>query len=72
MAQVKICGLKTGEAIETAIMHGADYIGLVHFAKSPRHVELPRAAELAEWWYPIYMKEKCPGLPNWQSRRGGA
>ncbi len=48
MAQVKICGLKTGEAIETAIMHGADYIGLVHFAKSPRHVELPRAAELAE------------------------
>jgi glycine betaine/proline transport system substrate-binding protein len=18
-----------------------------------------------EWWYPIYMKEKCPGLPDW-------
>jgi len=19
-----------------------------------------------EWWYPAYMKEKCPGLPNWE------
>ena len=19
-----------------------------------------------EWWYPIYMKEVCPGLPNWE------
>lgn len=20
-----------------------------------------------EWWYPSYMKEKCPGLPDWQA-----
>jgi glycine betaine/proline transport system substrate-binding protein len=20
-----------------------------------------------EWWYPIYMKDKCPGLPNWEA-----
>ncbi len=20
-----------------------------------------------EWWYPSYMKEKCPGLPNWKA-----
>jgi glycine betaine/proline transport system substrate-binding protein len=20
-----------------------------------------------EWWYPIYMKEKCPGLPAWEA-----
>jgi len=20
-----------------------------------------------EWWYPLYMKEKCPGLPNWEA-----
>ena len=25
----------------------------------------PKAKE--EWWYPIYMKEKCPGLPNWEA-----
>lgn len=20
-----------------------------------------------EWWYPAYLKEKCPGLPNWEA-----
>ncbi len=20
-----------------------------------------------EWWYPIYMKGRCPGLPNWEA-----
>jgi len=25
----------------------------------------PKAKE--EWWYPSYMKEKCPGLPNWEA-----
>lgn len=25
----------------------------------------PKAKE--EWWYPTYMKEKCPGLPNWEA-----
>lgn len=25
----------------------------------------PAAKE--EWWYPIYMKEKCPGLPDWKA-----
>ncbi len=20
-----------------------------------------------EWWYPLYMKEKCPGLPDWKA-----
>ncbi len=48
MAQVKICGLKTPEAIEAAIHYGADFIGLVHFAKSPRHVSLIEAAKLAD------------------------
>lgn len=22
---------------------------------------------IEEWWYPSYMKEKCPGLPNWEA-----
>ena len=25
----------------------------------------PKAKE--EWWYPLYMKEKCPGLPKWEA-----
>ena len=27
----------------------------------------PRARE--DWWYPIYMKDLCPGLPNWEALR---
>ena len=22
---------------------------------------------IEEWWYPSYMKERCPGLPNWKA-----
>ena len=44
--KIKICGLSTEAAIDAAIDAGADYIGLVHFPKSPRHVSLERAAEL--------------------------
>ena len=22
---------------------------------------------IEEWWYPLYMKEKCPGLPDWHA-----
>ncbi len=25
-----------------------------------------------EWWYPEYMKEKCPGLPNWEALKDEA
>ena len=45
--QVKICGIATEAALDAAIRHGADYIGLVNYPKSPRHVDLPVAARLA-------------------------
>lgn len=44
---VKICGLSTPESVETAIAAGADLIGLVFFAKSPRCVTLVQARDLA-------------------------
>jgi glycine betaine/proline transport system substrate-binding protein len=25
-----------------------------------------------EWWYPIYMKERCPGLPDWHALKACA
>lgn len=25
-----------------------------------------------EWWYPAYMAEKCPGLPDWQALKSDA
>ncbi len=43
----KICGITTPEALDAAIAGGADYIGLVFFAKSPRHLEIARAKALA-------------------------
>ncbi|WP_373491233.1 phosphoribosylanthranilate isomerase [Parasphingorhabdus sp.] len=44
--QIKICGLSTETTIDAAVEAGASHIGLVHFAKSPRHVSLERAAQL--------------------------
>lgn len=47
--EVKICGLNDEDAIDAAIEAGADYIGLVFFAKSPRAVDAERAAELTQF-----------------------
>ncbi|MFE1601035.1 phosphoribosylanthranilate isomerase [Methylobacterium sp. ID0610] len=45
--RVKICGLSTAEALDAALASGADLIGLVHFARSPRHVDLETGAALS-------------------------
>ena len=45
---VKICGLSTGPTLAAALDAGADLVGLVHFSKSPRHVDLPLARLLSE------------------------
>ena len=47
--EVKICGITDEEAMDAAIEAGADYVGLVFFAKSPRNVDPDRAAELVEF-----------------------
>jgi phosphoribosylanthranilate isomerase len=44
---VKICGLSTAETLDAALDAGADMVGFVFFAKSPRFVGLDRARELA-------------------------
>ena len=46
MTKVKICGLSTASAVETACQSGADYIGFV-FAESHRRVSLEQAQKLA-------------------------
>jgi len=45
--EVKICGLSTPETVEGAIAAGTDFIGLVFFPASPRHVDLILARDLA-------------------------
>ena len=46
--EVKICGITTDEAMQAAIDAGADYVGLVFFAKSPRFVTAEQAADLTQ------------------------
>lgn len=43
---IKACGLTSAETIAAAAQAGATHVGLVHFAPSPRHVELDEAAKL--------------------------
>jgi phosphoribosylanthranilate isomerase len=45
--QIKICGIKTPEALDAAIAGGASHVGLVFFAKSPRDVSAEAAGALA-------------------------
>ncbi len=45
---VKICGLKTPDALEATIAAGADMAGFVFFPASPRHVALGKAAALGQ------------------------
>jgi phosphoribosylanthranilate isomerase len=43
---VKVCGCNSAEAVDAAVDAGADYVGLVHYAPSPRHVTLEQGAAL--------------------------
>jgi len=45
--KVKICGLKTEAALEAALAGGADFVGLVFFAPSPRSIDPAAATALA-------------------------
>jgi phosphoribosylanthranilate isomerase len=44
---VKICGITTPAAAEAVLAAGADFGGLVFFPRSPRHVSLDQARNLA-------------------------
>lgn len=44
--RTKICGITRVEDARVAVAHGADAIGLVFYAKSPRHVSIQRATEI--------------------------
>ena len=45
--RIKICGLTREEDVDAAVAAGADAIGFVFYAPSPRYVSPQRAAELA-------------------------
>ncbi|TPL49374.1 phosphoribosylanthranilate isomerase [Mesorhizobium sp. B2-4-2] len=45
---VKICGLKTDQAMAAALVGGASHVGFIFFAKSPRYIEPAAAGRLRE------------------------
>ena len=48
-ARVKICGLKTADAMADALAARADLVGLVFFPPSPRNVSVAEAVPLADF-----------------------
>jgi phosphoribosylanthranilate isomerase len=62
---IKICGLTTPEAVEAALMAGADAIGFV-FAESKRQVTPRQANELAK---PARGKAKCVAVTRHPNQR---
>ena len=45
--RIKICGLTRAQDVDAAVEAGADAVGFVRYPKSPRHVSIEQAAELA-------------------------
>jgi phosphoribosylanthranilate isomerase len=45
--RIKICGLTREQDVDAAVAAGADAVGFIQYAKSPRYVPIERAAELA-------------------------
>ncbi len=45
--RVKICGLGRAEDVTACAAAGAQYVGFVFFEKSPRHLDISKARELA-------------------------
>ena len=45
--RIKICGITTAEAMHAAAEAGADYLGFVHWPRSPRFIEIEPAVRLA-------------------------
>ncbi len=48
---IKICGITTLEDARYAAAAGADMLGFVQYAKSPRHVDADHARAIIEWIY---------------------
>ena len=66
--RIKICGLTRECDVDAAVEAGADAVGFVRYARSPRHVTVDRAVELARRLPPfvtpvlLYVNERAESV----------
>jgi phosphoribosylanthranilate isomerase len=66
--RIKICGMTRECDVDAAVSAGADAVGFVLYAKSPRHVSIARATELARRLPPfvtpvlLFVNESLPAV----------
>jgi glycine betaine/proline transport system substrate-binding protein len=66
----QFAGLKTGDldvAMEIWETTGRDAMDEATATGKVENLGETGMQAIEEWWYPSYMKEKCPGLPNWEA-----
>jgi glycine betaine/proline transport system substrate-binding protein len=66
----QFAGLKTGDlhvAMEIWETTGRDAMDEALATGQVENLGETGMQAIEEWWYPTYMKEKCPGLPNWEA-----
>ena len=71
----QFAGLKTGDlhvAMEIWETTGRDAMDEAVATGKVENLGETGMQAIEEWWYPYYMKEKCPGLPNWEALKDPA
>jgi glycine betaine/proline transport system substrate-binding protein len=71
----QFAGLKTGDlhvAMEMWETTGRDAMDEATATGLVENLGETGMLAIEEWWYPLYMKEKCPGLPNWEALKDPA
>ncbi len=71
----QFAGLKTGDlhvAMEIWETTGRDAMDEATATGKVENLGETGMQAIEEWWYPSYMTEKCPGLPNWEALKDEA
>ena len=66
----QFAGLKTGDltlAMEIWATTGQEALDEAVASGKVENLGETGMVAKEEWWFPEYMKEKCPGLPNWEA-----